>query len=280
VTDKISAVARFGVLLAALVALAGCSFAQKQSAPPTTQAMKPAPRPPTTSKPRIVRPHNRAVPILMYHVVGTTPPGAPYPGLYVRRSDFAGQLAWLRAHGYHAVSLLRVYDYWKHGNALPQHPVVLTFDDGYREDFTNVRPLLANRHWPGVLNLAVRNLLDGKLSVHQIRLMIRQGWEVDAHTINHVDLTTLGSSDLRHEVAGSRTWIRRRFHVPVDFFCYPSGRYNARVVAAVRAAGFIGATIEGFSPASPRDGLLTLTRIRVDGSDGVSGLAAKLGAYG
>ncbi len=272
--------AKFALLLATLaLALTGCSSAEKRSAP-TTQATNPAPRPPAPAKPRIVHPHNRAVPILMYHVVGTAPASAPYPRLYVRRADFAGQLAWLRAHGYHAVSLLRVYDYWKHGYALPQRPIVLTFDDGYREDFTNVRPLLARRHWPGVLNLAVRNLLDGKLTVPQIRLMIHQGWEIDAHTINHLDLTTIGSSDLRHEVAGSRTWIRRRFHVPVDFFCYPSGRYNARVVAAVRAAGFFGATIEGFGPASPRDGLLTLPRIRVDGADGVSGLAAKLGAYG
>jgi peptidoglycan/xylan/chitin deacetylase (PgdA/CDA1 family) len=276
--------ARFAVLLAAVVALTGCSSSEKRSAP-APQTTKPAPRvpaprPPAPTKPRIVHPHNRAVPILMYHVVATAPAGAPFPGLYVRRADFAGQLAWLRAHGYHAVSLLRVYDYWKHGYALPQRPVVLTFDDGYREDFTNVRPLLARRHWPGVLNLAVRNLLDRKLTVPQIRLMISQGWEIDAHTINHLDLTTLGPSDLRHEVAGSRAWIRRRFHVPVDFFCYPSGRYDARVLAAVRAAGFLGATIEGFGPASPRDGLLTLPRIRVDGSDGVSGLAAKLGAYG
>ena len=280
-TDKIPRVAKFAVLLAAVVAVTGCSSAKQQSAAPaTTQATKPATRAPAPAKPRIVHPHNRAVPILMYHVVGTAPPDAPYPSLYVSRADFAGQLAWLRVHGYHAVSLRRVYEYWKHGYALPQKPVVLTFDDGYPEDFTNVRPLLARRHWPGVLNLAVRNLLDGKLTVPQIRLMIRQGWEIDAHTINHLDLTTLSSSDLRHEVAGSRMWIRRRFHVPVAFFCYPSGRYNARVLAAVRAAGFFGATIEGFGPASPRDGLLTLPRIRVDGSDGVSGLAAKLAAYG
>jgi peptidoglycan/xylan/chitin deacetylase (PgdA/CDA1 family) len=224
-----------------------------------------------------VRPHNRPVPILMYHVIGTPPPGAPFPDLYVGRDDFALQLAWLHAHGYHAVSLRRVYDFWKRGDALPPRPIVLTFDDGYRQDFTAARPLLAQRHWPGVLNLAVRNLLDGKLTVRQIRMMIRQGWEVDAHTINHVDLTTLGASALRHEVAGSRAWIRRRFHVPVDFFCYPSGRYDARVLAAVRAAGFLGATIEGAGEASPRDGLFTLPRIRVDRSDGVRGLAAKLG---
>jgi len=279
--DKIPPVAKFAVPLAALLALAGCGSAEKRSAP-TTQAAKPAPRPPApaVTKPRIVHPHNRPVPILMYHVVGAAPADAPLPGLYVRQADFAGQLAWLRAHGYHAVSLLRVYDYWKRGYALPRRPVVLTFDDGYREDFTNVRPLLARRHWPGVLNLAVRNLLDRKLTVPQIRLMIRQGWEVDAHTINHLDLTTLVPSQLRHEVAGSRAWIKRRFHVPVDFFCYPSGRYDSRVLAAVRSAGFLGATIEGSGPASPRDGLLTLPRIRVDGSDGVSGLAAKLGAYG
>jgi peptidoglycan/xylan/chitin deacetylase (PgdA/CDA1 family) len=279
VIEKIPPAAKLAVTLAVLgLALTGCSSAEKQSAP-APQAAKPAPRARAPRKPRIVHPHNRPVPILMYHVVGTAPAGAPYPSLYVRRSDFAGQLAWLRAHGYLAVSLLRVYDYWSHGYALPQRPVVLTFDDGYRQDFTSVRPLLAHRHWPAVLNLAVRNLLEGKLTTPQIRLMIRQGWEVDAHTINHLDLTTLGSAELRHEVAGSRAWIRRRFHVPVDFFCYPSGRYNSRVLAAVRAAGFLGATIEGSAAASPRDGLLTLPRIRVDGSDGVSGLAAKLGAY-
>ena len=272
---------KLGVGLAAFAfVLGGCSSATKQSAP-TTAA--PAPKPKAAAarkpppKPRIVHPHNRAVPILMYHVVGSPPAGAPLPDLYVSRADFALQVAWLHAHGYHAVSLLRVYDYWRHGYALPPRPIVLTFDDGYREDFTNVRPLLAARHWPGVLNLAVRNLLDGKLRVPQIRALIRNGWEVDAHTINHLDLTTLGPADLRHEVAGSRAYIHRRFHVPVDFFCYPSGRYDSRVLAAVRAAGFLGATIEGASAASPRDGLLTLPRIRVDSSDGVAGLAAKLG---
>jgi peptidoglycan/xylan/chitin deacetylase (PgdA/CDA1 family) len=271
-----------GAVLA--LSLAGCSSGEKRSAPVPTAAkparQSPAPsKPKPKPKPRIVHPHNRPVPILMYHVVGTPPAGAPFPGLYVRRADFAGQLAWLLAHGYHAVSLRRAYDYWRRGFALPQRPVVLTFDDGYREDFTNVRPLLAQRHWPGVLNLAVENLLDRKLTVPQIRTLIRNGWELDAHTLTHRDLTTLAPADLRHEVGGSRTWIRRRFHVPVAFFCYPSGRYDPRVVAAVRAAGFLGATTEGLGPASPRDGLLTLPRIRVDGSDGVSGLAAKLRAY-
>ena len=275
-------VTKLAVALAAILVLSGCSSAKKESAartptPKPKTAPRAAPRPKPKPKPRIVYPHSRPVPILMYHVIGTPPPGVPFPDLYVNREDFALQLAWLHAHGYHAVSLRRIYDYWERGHALPPRPIVLTFDDGYPEDFANVRPLLAQRHWPGVLNLAVKNLLDGKLTVAQIRILIRDGWEVDAHTINHVDLTTLRPAELRHEVAGSRAWIRRHFHVPVDFFCYPSGRYDATVLAAVREAGFLGATIEGAGAASPRDGLLTLPRIRVDRSDGVSGLAAKLG---
>jgi len=95
--------------------------------------------------------------------------------------------------------------------------------------------------------------------------------------MTHPDLTTVDSTRLRYQVAGSRAAIRRRFHVPVDFFCYPSGRYDDAVVAAVRAAGFLGATTTNEGLARP-DSLYTLDRVRVNGSDGVRGLAAKLEA--
>ena len=78
-------------------------------------------------------------------------------------------------------------------------------------------------------------------------------------------------------MAGSRAAIRHRFHVATNFFCYPSGRYDDAVVAAVREAGFLGATTTNEGFARP-DSLYTLDRVRVNGSDGVAGLAAKLTA--
>ena len=57
-------------------------------------------------------PHDASVPILMYHVIAPPPPNAPYPGLYVKPADFGGQVTWLAAHGYQAVTLRRVYDFW------------------------------------------------------------------------------------------------------------------------------------------------------------------------
>jgi peptidoglycan/xylan/chitin deacetylase (PgdA/CDA1 family) len=221
-------------------------------------------------------PHDMAVPILMYHVIAPPLPNAPYPDLYVNPADFRAQVAWLAAHGYHAVTLRQVYDYWRGVHGLPRKPVVLTFDDGYHSDFTVALPTLRARRWPGVLNLEVRNLQPvWGTRPGMVRKMTAAGWEIDAHTMTHPDLTTVDPAQLRYQVAGSRAAIRRMFHQPVDFFCYPSGRYDDAVVAAVRGAGFLGATTTNEGFARP-DSLFTLDRVRVNGSDGVAGLAAKL----
>lgn len=218
------------------------------------------------------------VPILMYHVVTTAPADAPYPELYVPRADFAGQVAWLAAHGYHAVTLQRVFDSWRGAVKLPAKPVVFSFDDGYLTQVRNALPVLKARHWPGVLNLEVRNLEPvWGIRPPGIRKLLAAGWELDAHTLTHPDLTKIGAAQLREEVAGSREAIRKRFHVPVNFFCYPAGRYDATVVAAVQAAGYLGATTTNYGLARPSD-LYTLARVRIDGSDGVKGFAAKLEA--
>jgi peptidoglycan/xylan/chitin deacetylase (PgdA/CDA1 family) len=105
--------------------------------------------------------------------------------------------------------------------------------------------------------------------------MIRAGWELAAHTIHHLDLTTLDAAQLRREVAGSRAILRRDYKVPVDNFCYPAGKFNPAVIAAVKAAGYVGATTEipGYASRSKPD---ELDRFEVLGSTGVSGIAADL----
>jgi peptidoglycan/xylan/chitin deacetylase (PgdA/CDA1 family) len=224
--------------------------------------------------------HSRPVPILMYHVIAPPPASAPYPELYVKPADFRGQMRWLSAHGFHAVTLRRVYDYWEQGSTLPPHPVVVSFDDGYHSQYEYALPALRVLHWPGVLNLLVNNTKPvWGLRPGLVRALIAARWEIDSHTINHLDLRTLGAVQLRHEVADSRKILSREFHVPVDFFCYPSGRFDATVVAAVKAAGYLGATTTQPGLADPAH-LYTLSRVRVNGSDGVAGLASKLRSLG
>jgi peptidoglycan/xylan/chitin deacetylase (PgdA/CDA1 family) len=278
---------RLAIALAGLAGLAAVGIAvaiigTRGSAPAsaTEPARRARPSSVTTApRARVQGPHDDPVPILMYHVIAPPIAGAPYPDLYVTRDDFAGQMRWLHDHAYTAVTLRHVYDYWTNGVALPSHPVVVSFDDGYHSHYSNALPVLRALGWPGVLNLEVRNERHSwGLRLRQLRALARAGWEIDAHTINHPDLTTLSPARLRAEVAGSREEIRRQLHVPVDFFCYPSGRYDDRVVAAVRAAGYLGATTTRFG-LGEADEPFTLKRVRIDGSDGVAGFAAKLESF-
>lgn len=225
-----------------------------------------------------LEPHRGPVPILMYHVIASAPTSAQFPELFVDPKTFTAQTEWLARRGYSAVTLNQVYDAWLKGGKLPPKPIVLTFDDGYRGDYVFARRTLRDLHWPGNLNLLVGNLGE-ELSDRMVERLIDDGWELDAHTISHLDLTTMKGSRLRREVAGSRQILRHRFKQPVNFFCYPAGKYNRATIRAVRRAGYLGATTELPGEAS-RGRMYELHRIRVEGSDGVSGLKEKLSRVG
>jgi peptidoglycan/xylan/chitin deacetylase (PgdA/CDA1 family) len=223
---------------------------------------------------------DRPVPILMYHAVNEPPPGAGLPELYVAKDDFEAQMRWLKARGYSAVTMQQVYDLWKKGVALPRRPVVVSFDDGYRSVWTNALPIMKRRGLPGVLNLELSQLTktdEGGIAEEQVRDLMAAGWEIDSHTVSHPDLTSLDDAGLRRELVGSRRRIRRKFGRPASFFCYPAGRYDPRIVAAVKAAGYLAATTTNFGNAGPNQ-LFTLNRVRIDRSDGVDGFIRKMRA--
>jgi peptidoglycan/xylan/chitin deacetylase (PgdA/CDA1 family) len=217
-------------------------------------------------------PHTGPVPILEYHVLGSPPTDAPYPELYVSRPDFRRQMNWLDRNGFEAVTLEQVEHAWYEGGTLPPKPVVISFDDGYRPQFTFALPQLRRHGWAGVLNLKAKG---SDLYRSNVEAMIDAGWELASHTIHHSDLTTLDAAALREEVAGSRRLLQREYGVPVQNFCYPSGRFDATVIAALKAAGYVGATTEipGYASRGKR---YELARFEILGSDGVAGLAADL----
>jgi peptidoglycan/xylan/chitin deacetylase (PgdA/CDA1 family) len=218
-----------------------------------------------------------AVPILMYHVINTPRPDTANPALWVPRAELAAETDYLAGQGYHAVTLQQVWDAWHNGGLLPSKPIVLSFDDGYHSQYTNALPVLQAHGWPGVLNLEV-NQTQQDLKPDEVKAMIAAGWEVDAHTLTHPDLTTVSDTQLQQEVAGSRQWIRQMLGVPVNFFCYPAGRFDQRVVQAVKTAGFLGATTTQLGLAKPSADPYQLARVRVNGGTSVDAFAAQLSA--
>ena len=219
--------AALAALLAFAGGIAGTVILAERASPASqeevaTTAPRQRPKPRRMPVRRVRGPHDSPIPILMYHVLARAPANARYPQLFVPATDLEAQTAWMAAHGYHALTLGQVFAYWRRGVPLPPKPIVLSFDDGYLSDYTVALPTLRRHGWAGVLDLVVRNVAQGDIEPWQVRRLIAAGWEIDAHTISHVDLTTLDSARLREEVAGSQAALRRMFGRPVEFFCYPS----------------------------------------------------------
>src|SRR5579864_1765818 len=259
------------VALAALVVVGVAGWAiwpgrsHPRAAALTVPVGKPAARPAPMP---LHRPQARAaVPILMYHVIASPFPTSPFPGLYVPPEEFAAQMRALASAGYRAVTLDEVRNAWRSVGSLPPRPIVISFDNGYRSQYTQALPVLRRLHWVGDENLQLTGLppRQGGLSSAQIRGLVAAGWELDTQGLSHVDLTGLGATALRHQVAAARSLIRRRYGARANWFCYPSGRYDATVVAAVRAAGYAGATTVSPGWATRSDNPYRLPRLRVLG---------------
>jgi peptidoglycan/xylan/chitin deacetylase (PgdA/CDA1 family) len=220
------------------------------------------------------------VPILAYNVINVSPPGSSAPaGLYVPADEFSAQMDALKAGGWHAVTLNQLEAYWTSGASLGSgKPIVITFDGGYASQSTTALPTLQRLGWVGVENIQVNGLSpsEGGLTDSQLRGLIAAGWELDTEGLDSGDLTVLDSAQLGNQVTAARQTLRSRYGVPVNWFSYPSGRYDATVIAAVRAAGFVGATTLVPGWASPQDDRFRLPRLQVVGGTSASELLSQI----
>jgi len=209
------------------------------------------------------------VPILMYHRIEEPPSNSSADAVYfVSPKRFRQQMRALDYNGYTPVTMQQVWDYWHDEGTLPEKPVVLTFDDGTPGVVKNAAPVLRKYGWPAVLNVMTNNISTSghplALTPDMVRELIDDGWEIDSHTASHPLLTQVSDSQLRRELVESRRILQEEFGVPANFFCYPGGDFDARVIAAVKAAGYLGAETVYPGAADP-DRPYEMDRITVDG---------------
>jgi peptidoglycan/xylan/chitin deacetylase (PgdA/CDA1 family) len=290
--------AAVGALLIAIAAIAGIALASAggSSAPPKVARTGanakakanapahhaiPASHGSTVTGTATGKPGHVSVPVLMYHVIAPPPAGAPYPGLYVDPDEFQAQMEGLKSAGWHPITLDQLRAYWTRGVPLgPGKPVVLTFDNGYRSQYVNALPILKRLGWVADENIQLTGLpvSQGGLTDAQVRGMIAAGWELDTQGISHADLVALTPSELHYQVTIARQMLHKRYGVPVNWFCYPSGHYNATVIDEVKAAGFVGSTTVIPGWAGPGSDPYRLPRLRVLRGTSPSSLLAQIAA--
>ena len=223
-----------------------------------------------------------ALPVLLYHRIG--PLNGSLPAitrhLTVSPADFAAQMEWLTRHGYHAVTEEQTFDALEYGARLPAKPVMITFDDGYRDVLWHAAPVLHRLHMPAT-EFVITSRISGPdssfLTWPELIRLERLGIEIGSHTVTHADLSALPAADAFRELRDSRRVLEEHLHRIVRSLAYPYGKTSAAVVALARKAGYVLAmTTEPGTRQSARKPLL-LRRVEILDSTGATGLAAALG---
>jgi len=177
-------------------------------------------------------------------------------------------LRYLQAQGYQSISLYDLVDYLNRGRLLPPKPVVLTFDDGYRDAYTNAFPLLQKYGMTGTFFLVTAPIDQHNpeyLSWEQVKEMNAAGMDMECHTYTHPDLRGKDADYIIWQVVGSKEAIEQRTRRPVRFFAYPSGRYDDLVVQILRSAHFWGAVTTMYGDTHSSEETFALRRVRVHG---------------
>ncbi|MBI4358114.1 MAG: polysaccharide deacetylase family protein [Candidatus Omnitrophica bacterium] len=163
--------------------------------------------------------------------------------LSVPISDFEEQMRFLWEHEYETVSLaVPVSLPLVARNGGGKKPIVITFDDGYRDNYENAFPIMSKFGFKGVIFLIVDRMgSDHFLTKDQIKEMSQAGFEFGSHSRSHLDLASLEREGKYHEISSSKSLLSNELGMDIRFFCYPCGRYDQESVASVKEAGYLGA---------------------------------------
>ncbi|MEA3337324.1 MAG: polysaccharide deacetylase family protein [Chloroflexota bacterium] len=267
--------------------------ATRQTIPPTdTPIPTETPAPPLMPTPDGFR-RQVTLPILMYHYVSDPPAGADRyrRDLSVSPAQFEQQLAFLKSKGYQSINLYDLFDHLTRGQSLPEKPVILTFDDGYLDNYQNVFPLLQEHGFSGtffvITELAARasrsmiaaNGFDyaaGYMNWQQLGEMAEAGMDVECHARVHENLTKNDDDRLVWQVLGCREMIEEALGRRPRFIAYPEGAYNRRVIDLFASDAFWGGITTQQGNLHTSDSPFEITRLRMRNSTGLDSFARLL----
>ncbi len=200
------------------------------------------------------------VPVLNYHKVDNI-----NHSLSISPPEFEEQMQYLHDNGYHTITPDQLVAYLKYGSTLPEKPIMLSFDDGYLDNYTNAYPIMKKYGFTATI-FVVTNLVGRDprfMNWDQAREMQQEGFVFGSHTVNHVVLTKLSSEEALNELVDSRLEIEQQLGKPPLYFAYPTGAYNMQIEDLVRRAGYKAAFTIRYGQVGQDSNIYALERIPI-----------------
>jgi peptidoglycan/xylan/chitin deacetylase (PgdA/CDA1 family)/glycosyltransferase involved in cell wall biosynthesis len=219
-------------------------------------------------------------PILLYHAVAE--PGEKASRYVIPPGRFAAHLQWIRRFGYQPISLEHYLECRRAQRLPPARSVVITFDDGYADNYRYAFPILSRHGVPATIFLVTDHVgnvnawdADGALAGRpildwsQVEEMAAAGVRFGAHTRSHVRLTAVDLAEAEEQIRASHAMLANHLDQPAKAFAYPYGLHDPGLHALVVVAGFeAGLTVDAGlnGPATPDP---ALHRAEIQGTDSV-----------
>ena len=206
------------------------------------------------------------VPILMYHNVAHTD---EYRTNTVSPEHFEQQMAYLKNHGFRVLSFAELVQLTKTGQPLPRKSAVITFDDGYADNYERAYGILRKYGYPAIIFVPTDLMnTDGYLTWGQMKEMADNGITIGSHTRWHAYLPDLTPAEQKDEIFGSKQAIEQNLGFPADYFSYPIGGFSEEIKQLVKEAGYQGAAATNRGYDRLNKDVFELKRIRFGDKDG------------
>ena len=200
------------------------------------------------------------VPVLNYHQVNDE----KHSALTLHVDQFREQMEYLHNQGYNTITLAQLYDYLENGTELPNKPIVITFDDGYVDNYKNVLPILKEYNMKATLfMISDAANTPGFVSTEQMHQMEAGGFDIQGHTNHHKILTKIAPTELPDALLGGKTSLEGILGEPIEYLAYPGGFNDMLVQYVSKQSGYKMAFTVQPGTVQPGDNLYALNRLAI-----------------
>ena len=198
--------------------------------------------------------------VLNYHQIGNN-----FTPLCVPTQIFDEQMAYLKDNGYVTITPEELYEGIAGNLVLPERPVLITFDDGYVDNYTNAMPIIKKYSMRATIFLipGFTDVQANYLTWNQIKEMEKNGFNFQSHTLNHRALEELPDDEIRAELLNSKIMLEKNLGHEINFLAYPTGTYNLHIAGIAKDVGYKGAFTIKYGGVDKGSNIFALERVPI-----------------